>query len=112
MMRRESEDLSERPMSELFRMEVEVQSATLTEGLLALEHDSSATHKLQDVMRAAHSLKGAARIVGRNSGVQVAHAMEDCIVAAQNNHVILSATQIDALLGGVDLLVRIAQITD
>ena len=34
-------------------------------------------------MRAAHSLKGAARIVGLDAGVGVAHAMEDCFVAAQ-----------------------------
>ena len=34
-------------------------------------------------MRAAHSLKGAARIVGLDVGVRVAHAMEDCFVAAQ-----------------------------
>ena len=34
-------------------------------------------------MRAAHSLKGAARIVGLDAAVRVAHAMEDCLVAAQ-----------------------------
>src|SRR5882762_4061263 len=103
MTRRDSENLSEHSMAELFRMEVEVQSAVLTEGLLALEHDSSATHKLQDLMRAAHSLKGAARIVGRNAGVQIAHAMEDCIVSAQNSQLLLSSKQIDAMLRGVDL---------
>ena len=32
-------------------------------------------------MRAAHSLKGAARIVGLDAAVRVAHAMEDCFVA-------------------------------
>ena len=112
MTNRDSSDLSKCSMEELFRMEVEVQSAVLTEGLLVLEQDSSETEKLQDLMRAAHSLKGAARIVGRNAGVQVAHAMEDCIVAAQNHRLILSAKQIDTMLRGVDLLVRIAQISD
>ena len=34
-------------------------------------------------MRAAHSLKGAARMVGLDVGVRVAHAIEDCFVAAQ-----------------------------
>ena len=37
-------------------------------------------------MRAAHSLKGAARIVGLTVGVRVAHAMEDCFVAAQQGN--------------------------
>src|SRR5579872_176291 len=112
MTNKDSSDLSKCSMAELFRMEVEVQSAIITEGLLALEHGSSETAKLQDLMRATHSLKGAARIVGRNAAVQVAHAMEDCIVAAQNSGLILSAKHIDTMLRGVDLLVRIAQVSD
>ena len=42
-----------------------------------------APSQLEACMRAAHSLKGAARIVGLGVGVSVAHAMEDCFVAAQ-----------------------------
>ena len=99
-------------MSELFRREVEAQSAVLTECLLALERDSGATDRLQDMMRAAHSLKGAARIVGRHAAVQVAHTMEDCIVAVQNRKMILSDRHVDAMLAGVDLLGRIAQVPD
>jgi len=99
-------------MSDLFRMEVETQSALLTECLLALERDSSATDKLLDMMRAAHSLKGAARIVGRNAAVQVAHSMEDCIVAVQNKKLILSDLHVDAMLAGIDLLGRIAQVPE
>ena len=63
-------------------------------------------------MRAAHSLKGAARIVGRNAAVQVAHSMEDCIVAVQNRKLILSDRHVDAMLAGVDLLGRIAQVPE
>jgi two-component system sensor histidine kinase and response regulator WspE len=99
-------------MSDLFRMEVETQSAVLNECLLALERESGATYRLQDMMRAAHSLKGAARIVGRNAAVQVAHSMEDCIVAVQNHNLILSDRQVDAMLAGVDLLGRIAQVPE
>jgi len=106
------DSLDNRSMSELFRMEVETQSAVLTECLLALERDSGATDRLQDMMRAAHSLKGAARIVGRNAAVQVAHSMEDCIVAVQNHKLILTDRHIDAMLAGVDLLGRIAQVPD
>jgi two-component system, chemotaxis family, sensor histidine kinase and response regulator WspE len=106
------ENLDNLSMSDLFRMEVETQSAVLNECLLALEHDSGASHRLQDMMRAAHSLKGAARIVGRNAAVQVAHAMEDCIVAVQNHNLVLSNRQVDAMLTGVDLLGRIAQVPE
>ena len=105
-------DLSDLPMLELFRMEVEVQAAALTEGLLGLEQDTDASARLRELMRAAHSLKGAARIVGSQAGVRVAHAMEDCFVAAQRNKRSLSGDQIDTLLGGVDLLNRIAHSSD
>ena len=95
-------------MAELFRREIESQSAILTEGLLALERDPSARQKLTELMRAAHSLKGAARIVGCEAAVRIAHAMEDCFVAAQEQH--LNVTdRADALFAGVDLLGRIAQ---
>ena len=59
-------------------------------------------------MRAAHSLKGAARIVGVAAGTAVAHAMEDCFVAVQQGRVKLRQRQTDLLLQGVDLLSRIA----
>mgnify|MGYP002719429526 FL=1 len=59
-------------------------------------------------MRAAHSLKGAARIVGVDAGVSVAHVMEDCLVSAQENRLYLQPEHIDALLQGTDLLMRIA----
>ena len=44
-------------------------------------HDPEMIHAL---MRAAHSLKGAARIIGLDSAVRLAHAMEDMLTAAQS----------------------------
>ena len=79
----ELKNLDDFSMLELFRMEVETQSTILTEGVLGLEQDADATVRLRELMRAAHSLKGAARIVGRQAAVRIAHAMEDCFVAAQ-----------------------------
>jgi two-component system, chemotaxis family, sensor histidine kinase and response regulator WspE len=95
-------------MLELFRLDAESQVQALTGGLLALERDATAADQLEICMRAAHSLKGAARIVGLDVGVKVTHAMEDCFVAAQLGAVKLRQTHIDVLLRGVDLLTRIA----
>src|ERR1700730_4113631 len=106
------DNLSDLSMLELFRMEVETQSTVLTEGLLGLESDADSTSHLEELMRAAHSLKGAARIVGRQAAVRVAHAMEDCFVAAQEKKRIISAELIDTLLTGVDLLNRMAGVSD
>ena len=93
---------------ELFSLEAEAQVQVLSAGLLALERDPTQADYLESCMRAAHSLKGAARIVGVNAGVSVAHVMEDCLVSAQERRLVLSAEHIDALLQGTDLLTRIA----
>jgi two-component system, chemotaxis family, sensor histidine kinase and response regulator WspE len=104
------QDLSQLSMMELFGMEAESQGQVLTTGLLALERDPAAADQLEACMRAAHSLKGAARIVGLNAGVDIANAMEDCFVAAQRGDVTLRQKHVDLLLSGVDLLNRIADL--
>ncbi|WAJ38379.1 hybrid sensor histidine kinase/response regulator [Pseudomonas sp. GOM7] len=94
---------------ELFRLEAEAQKQVFDSGLLTLERDPINAGQLEACMRAAHSLKGAARIVGLDNGVQVAHVMEDMLVAAQEHRLRLSPEHIDALLQGSDLLLRIGQ---
>ncbi|MBX9403528.1 hybrid sensor histidine kinase/response regulator [Lysobacter sp. BMK333-48F3] len=101
-------NLQDYSLHDLFRLEVEGQSQLLTDGLLLLERQPTSAAELESCMRAAHSLKGAARIVGLSAAVAVAHAMEDCLVEAQHGRIVLDQGTIDALLGGVDLLVRIA----
>ncbi len=103
------DDLSHFSMHDLFRLEAETQVAVLTSGLLALERDATDPRQLEELMRAAHSLKGAARIVGLDAAVRVAHHMEDCFVAAQEGKLTLGRAQTDRLLQGVDLLTRFAQ---
>lgn len=102
------DDLSQMSMLDMFRIEAQAQTQVLTESLLALEQDPDAAAHTEACMRAAHSLKGAARIVGVPAGVRVAHAMEDCLVAAQRGELKLSRPRIDQLLKGVDLLLAIA----
>ncbi|CAH0298851.1 Chemotaxis protein CheA [Pseudomonas sp. Bi123] len=93
---------------ELFSLEAEAQTLVLSAGLLALERDPTQADYLESCMRAAHSLKGAARIVGVDAGVSVAHVMEDYLVSAQEGRLYLRPEHIDALLQGTDLLMRIA----
>lgn len=94
---------------ELFRMEAEAQTQVLDAGLLVLERDPTHAGQLEACMRAAHSLKGAARIVGLDDGVNIAHVMEDLLVAAQEGLLRLQSDHIDALLQGSDVLLRIGQ---
>ncbi|MGF6723211.1 two-component system sensor histidine kinase and response regulator WspE [Paraburkholderia sp. GAS41] len=100
------DDLSRRSLLDLFREEAQTQTRVLSDGLLALEHTPTDAAQLEACMRAAHSLKGAARIVGLQDGVDIAHVMEECFVAAQTGGLLLSAAHIDELLRGVDLLLR------
>jgi two-component system sensor histidine kinase and response regulator WspE len=102
-------DLSNLSLVELFRAEAETQLATITAGLLSLERNPATPDHLESLMRAAHSIKGAARIVNLGAAVEVAHAMEDCFVAAQKGRLVLTRGPVDVLLAAVDLLARIAQ---
>lgn len=104
-----SDELGNFSMLELFRLEVDNQAAILSEGLLALERDNQSARQLEALMRAAHSVKGAARMVGIDDGVQLAHAMEDCFVAAQNGELQLGERHVDLLLKAVDQLVLISR---
>ena len=94
---------------ELFREEAQVQTRVLSDGLLQLEHAPTDAAALEACMRAAHSLKGAARIVGLPDGVDVAHMMEECFVAAQRGELTLTAQHIDELLRFADMLLRIGE---
>lgn len=96
-------------MLELFRVETETQTAVLTSGLLAIERGAATAEQLESLMRAAHSLKGAARIVNLAVAVQIAHALEDCFVAAQQGRLVLQPAQTDVLLRGVDLLTSVSR---
>ncbi|WP_019447968.1 hybrid sensor histidine kinase/response regulator [Cupriavidus sp. BIS7] len=106
------EQLRDASMLDLFALEADAQAEVLNAGLLALEREPAAAIHLEACMRAAHSLKGAARIVGLDGAVRVAHVMEDCLVAAQRGGVVLGAAHIDALLQGTDLLQRIGHPPD
>ncbi|MED5606985.1 hybrid sensor histidine kinase/response regulator [Pseudomonas sp. JH-2] len=104
------EQMKDASLLELFRLEAEAQAQALGQGLLALEREPRQATQLEACMRAAHSLKGAARIVGLDEGVQVAHVMEECLVAAQDGRLLLGAEHIDALLAGTDILLHIADV--
>ena len=104
-----NDDLGNLSLVDLFREEAHTQTRVLSDGLLALEHAPTDAPALEACMRAAHSLKGAARIVGLQDGVDIAHLMEERFVAAQRGELTLSGSHIDELLRGVDLLLRVGE---
>lgn len=95
---------------DMFRAEVEEQIAVLQDAIVALDAGGDAVQHLGTCMRAAHSLKGAARIVGIDPGVRIAHAMEDAFEGARKGHLTLDAHHIDRLLAAGDYLAHIGKI--
>ena len=95
-------------MLELFRLEAESQAEILSSGVLAIEEQRQSAETIESLMRAAHSLKGAARIVGLDAAVQVAHALEDVFIAAGDNKISVQPSYADILLTGIDFLSSIA----
>ncbi|MFB9243851.1 hybrid sensor histidine kinase/response regulator [Massilia antarctica] len=108
-----SGDLSQFSMLDLFRMEADGQTQILTDGLLSMERggggDAATTEAM---MRAAHSIKGAAAIVGLDVVVQLAHGMEDAFIAVQHGQLQLTPARIDALLAGVDLILQFSTLDE
>ncbi len=94
---------------DLFRVELENHTRVLENGLVSAEREQAA-EKIEPLMRAAHSIKGAARIVGLSAAVSLAHAMEDILSAAQQRKLTLTADHVDLLLKGNDAYMSMARI--
>ena len=96
----------------LFREELSDHSAVLTEGLLTLEREDGSPQAIEPLMRAAHSIKGAARVVDLDAIVSMAHVMEDILVAAGGGDLKMDAAGTDLLLGALDWMVGAAKTDD
>jgi two-component system sensor histidine kinase and response regulator WspE len=106
-----SSGLEDFSIFELFRMEAEEQVGALQTALLRLENGESDAELLEALMRSAHSLKGAARIVGLNTLVTLTHAMEERFVQAQAGSA-LSSDDVTRMLAAVDWLAKLQQLPE
>jgi len=108
---KKTQDLADLSMQELFRMEAETQTKELNDNLLELENSPNDLTIIEKLMRAAHSIKGTARMVGLDDAVKTAHIMEDIFVAAQNSELEISYEDMDILLTSVDMIAAMAEAT-
>lgn len=106
----ESSPLIDPVMMDLFRIEVETQSQILNSGLLEIEHQGELYKDFEPLMRAAHSLKGAGRIVHMEPLIHLSHTIEDIFVAAQEGFLITSDL-VETLLHANDQLLQLAKIS-
>jgi two-component system sensor histidine kinase and response regulator WspE len=106
-----SSGLEDFSLFDLFRMEAEEQVRVLQNGLIELESGAATAATLEALMRAAHSLKGAARIVGLDAIVNLTHVVEDRFVAAQQGRS-LDAAEVDRMLTATDWLARLQAVPE
>jgi two-component system, chemotaxis family, sensor kinase CheA len=72
--------IEDKELCDLFRMECEEHLQHLDDGLLAIEQQHGTPELLEDVFRAAHSIKGAARMLDLTEIQAIAHSLEDSLV--------------------------------
>src|ERR1700745_2094378 len=101
-----SSGLEDSSLFDLFRLEAEEQARVLQTGLIQLEAGAVSAATLEAVVRASHSLKGAARIVCLDLVLRLTHAMEDRFAAAQSGCA-LDSEEIDCLLKATDWLAEL-----
>src|SRR4249919_2338020 len=88
----------------LFATEVEEKCAAMDRNLLQLEQQPERLELIAPLMRAAHSIKGAARAVQNETAVALAHALEDRLSAAQRSPPPIDEALVDLALRAVDRL--------
>ncbi len=98
-------------MLDLLKAEMESNINILSQGILDLEENPKDNSQLEKLMRSSHSIKGAARLVNIDAVVKLAHAMEDCFVAAQNRNICISGNCTDIVFQSLDLLKQIASLS-
>lgn len=91
-------------MFSLFISELDNCLHTMTDSLLEIEEDNASDALYESMMRAAHSIKGAARMIGIDAAVKLSHAMEDVFVATQEHRIKLDKPAIDHILLCTDIL--------
>jgi chemotaxis protein histidine kinase CheA len=88
----------------IFVAEAEEQIQVLDEGLVRLEQESEDEDLLQAVFRAAHTLKGAAGMIGHKRMVEVTHALESALDGLRKKQLEASSDLIDLCLEAVDAI--------
>src|SRR5439155_26368616 len=88
----------------LFAQEARQRLDRMGELLLALEGDSANQETVAALFREAHTLKGAAAMVGEAKVRDIAHRLEDALQSIRSGTSVASSAVVDSLLGDVDAI--------
>lgn len=91
----------------IFREESEEQIEKFNKSLLKLESNPRDHQVISELFREAHSLKGAARMIGLDDIQSIAHKLEDVLGMAKENTLKITPEIIDTLCKTVDTIASI-----
>src|SRR5262249_17396883 len=95
----------------LFREEVRANALSLSDGLEAIGREGLDPDRLEPLVRAAQSIRGAARIVGLDAAADLAGAMEAALSAAQQGRGGVGGGGGEALGGGTAVLAGLIELS-
>lgn len=87
-----------------FKDETEGHLRNLNQGLLDLEKETENRQTLEEVFREAHTLKGAATMMGFSDIRDVAHSLENVFERAKSQQLKINEKIIDVLFEGIDVI--------
>lgn len=96
--------IDDKELAALFQAESEEHLQSLDEGLLRLEANPQDSATLEQVFRNAHSLKGAARMLGVETVETLAHHFESALGGAARKQKMLTPESVDRLYQGLDAM--------
>lgn len=88
----------------VFLAEVEDLLQRLDEDLVRLEREPDNTALLQEIFRAAHTIKGSAATIGHHRMAELTHAMETLLDQLRRGELHVTAALVDTLLAALDAL--------
>ncbi|NIZ40629.1 chemotaxis protein CheA [Entomospira entomophila] len=88
----------------IFYLEAEQQVEKLEQNVLAMEEDPSDKEAIDEIFRAAHTIKGGAATVQMTELAEFTHAVEDLLDEIRADKIIATSEIVDAILRGIDVI--------
>ena len=94
---------------EMYKAEAAASLALLEKGIVGLEKNGSDAKQIQELFRAAHTLKGNSRMMGFSEVANVAHRLEDVFERMQQKKLVLKPAIADVIFEAVDVMKKDVQ---
>jgi two-component system chemotaxis sensor kinase CheA len=98
-----SEEISQDELK-VFLEETEEQIELLDNDIVRMEKEPDNDELIQEIFRAAHTIKGSSAMVGYTRMAELTHAMENLLDRLRNKQLSLSSSIVNDLLAGLDAL--------